>query len=60
MKGITLLSRTPNFIIAFEIGMNQADDIVKIIYDNISNVSVKVEKDYNDRDRYIFVFSKNS
>lgn len=49
-----------NFIIAFEIGMNQADDIVKIIYDNISNVSVKVEKDYNDRDRYIFVFSKNS
>ena len=49
-----------DFIIAFEIGMNQADDIVKIIYDNISNVSVKVEKDYNDRDRYIFVFSKNS
>lgn len=49
-----------DFIIAFEIGMNQANDIVKIIYDNISNVLVSVEKDYNDRDRYIFVFSKNS
>lgn len=48
-----------NYIIAFEIGMNQADDIVEMINDNLSNVEVKVEKDYNDRDRFIFILSKN-
>ena len=49
-----------NFIVAFEIGMNQADSIVKIINDNMSNVFISVEKDYNDRDRFIFIFNKNS
>lgn len=48
-----------NYIIAFEIGMNQADDIVEMINNNLSNVEVKVEKDYNDRDRFIFILSKN-
>lgn len=49
-----------NYIIAFEIGMNQADDIVEMINNNLSNVEVKVEKDYNNRDRFIFILSKNS
>ena len=49
-----------DFIIAFEIGMNQANDVVKIVNDNLANVEVVVEKDYNDRDRFIFIFSKNS
>ena len=49
-----------DFIIAFEIGMNQADNIVKTINDNISNVIVSVEKDYNDRNRFIFIFNGNS
>ena len=48
------------FIIAFEIGMNHANDVVKIVNDNLANVEVIVEKDYNDRDRFIFIFSKNS
>ena len=47
-----------DFIVAFEIGMNQADDVFKIVNDNMSNVEIKVEKDYNDRDRFIFVFNK--
>ena len=47
-----------NFIIAFEIGMNQANDIINIINDYLSNVEILIEKDYNDRDRYIFIFSK--
>lgn len=46
------------FIIAFEIGMNQASDIVEIINDNLSNVEISVEKDLNNRDRFIFIFSK--
>ena len=48
------------FIIAFEIGMTQADEVVEIINNKLSNVEVIVEKDYNDRDRFIFIFSKNS
>jgi len=47
-----------DFIVAFEIGMNQANDIVSVIEDNLSNVEIMVEKDYNNRDRFIFVFSK--
>ena len=49
-----------NFIVAFEIGMNQADDIINLIKDKLSNVDVMVEKDYNDRDRFVFIISKNS
>ena len=49
-----------DFIIAFEIGMNQASDIVEIINDNLSNIEISVEKDLNNRDRFIFIFSKNS
>lgn len=48
-----------NFIVAFEIGMNQSKEIVKFINNYLSNVEVKIEKDYNDRDRFIFIFSKN-
>jgi len=59
LKNIRLYLKN-EFIIAFEIGMNQADSIVKIINENLSNVIVSVEKDYNDRDRFIFIFNKNS
>lgn len=48
-----------DFIVAFEIGMTQANDIKEIINNNLSNVNIKVEKDYNDRDRFIFLFSKD-
>ena len=48
-----------NFIVAFEIGMNQSEEIVKAINSYLPNVEVRVEKDYNNRDRFIFIFSKN-
>lgn len=47
-----------DFIVAFEIGMSQANDIVNVIKCNLSNVEVIVEKDFNDRDRFIFIISK--
>lgn len=47
-----------DFIVAFEIGMKQANDIVSIINDYLHDVIINVEKDYNDRDRFIFIFSK--
>lgn len=49
-----------DFIIAFEIGMTQSNNIIEIINNNLSNVDIQVEKDYNDRDRFIFIFNKNS
>lgn len=49
-----------DFIIAFEIGMGQANDIVEIINNNLSNVEIRIKKDLNNRDRFIFIFSKNS
>lgn len=48
-----------DFIIAFEIGMNQASDIVNVINNNFKNVEISVEKDYNNRDRFVFIFSKS-
>ena len=49
-----------DFIIAFEIGMTQGEKIVEIINNNLSDAQVIIEKDYNDRDRFIFIFNKNS
>ena len=44
-----------NYIVAFEIGMDQASDIINIVKEYLSNVNIIVEKDYNDRDRFIFI-----
>ncbi len=46
------------FIIAFEIGYLQADEITKIIKDNFSNVDIKVENDLTNRNRYIFIIKE--
>ena len=47
-----------NFIIAFEIGYLEADEIVNIVNKYLNNVVVNIEKDYSNKDRYIFVMSK--
>lgn len=43
------------FIIAFEIGYMQAESIKKIVDKYLSNVNVVVEKDYSDKDRFVFI-----
>ena len=45
-----------NFIIAFEIGYSEAEDIVDMANKYLNNIDIKIEKDYSDRDRYIFIF----
>lgn len=47
-----------NFIIAFEIGYMQAEDIFCIANKYFDNIVVKVEKDYSDKDRFIFIMNK--
>ena len=46
------------FIIAFEIGELQADDVVLYAKKYLKNVDILVEKDYANRNRYVFIFSK--
>ena len=45
------------FIIAFEIGEGQGDTIKKMVNQYLQDVDVKVEKDFSNRDRYVFIFS---
>ena len=47
-----------NFIIAFEIDWLEANDIVDIINKYLENVNISVEKDYSNKDRYIFIMSE--
>ena len=44
------------FLIAFEIGLNQGDEIIKMANRYLDNVNVIVEKDYSDRERFVFIY----
>lgn len=46
------------YIIAFEIGYTQGEDIINLVYKYLGDVIVEVEKDYNLRDRFVFVSNK--
>ena len=47
------------FLIAFEIGYKQGNDILNIINKYFDNVNISLEKDYSGRDRFIFVSNIN-
>ena len=42
-------------IIAFEIGMEQGNDIKEFTLKYFPKSKILIEKDYNDRDRFIFI-----
>ena len=46
------------YLICFEIGMNQATDIVNYAKQNLSNIEISVEKDYSEKDRFIFIYKE--
>ena len=46
------------FIIAFEIGYKQANDIKLLANKYLSNINIIVEKDLSDKDRYVFIISE--
>ena len=46
-----------SFVIAFEIGELQADEVKKLAFQYLSHICVVVEKDYSYRDRFVFIFS---
>lgn len=45
------------FLIAFEIGYKQGNDILNIINKYFDNVNISLEKDYSGRDRFIFIWN---
>ncbi len=46
------------FLIAFEIGADEKEDIIKIINENLNNIEIETKKDLSGRDRMIFITSK--
>ncbi len=46
------------FIIAFEIGYKQGNDLVEITNKYLDNVNILVEKDLQGRDRFLFIETK--
>lgn len=46
------------FIISFEIGYKQANDIKKIISKYLTNVKVIIDRDLSNKDRFIFIISE--
>ena len=43
-------------LIAFEVGWTQAEDIKRLVFENLSDVKVEVKKDLSDKDRMLFIF----
>ncbi len=47
------------FLIAFEIGYTQKEEITSIIKEHLKNVQIECLKDMQNRDRMIFIYSNN-
>lgn len=47
-----------DFLIAFEIGQYQADDIKNIAYKYLDNIDILVKKDLSEKDRMLFITNK--
>ena len=44
-----------DFLIAFEIGYDQKEKIIKLLKENLKNVNIITKKDLSDKDRMIFI-----
>ena len=45
------------FLLAFEIGYKQGEDIKCLAYKYLDNINVSIEKDYSGKDRFVFISS---
>lgn len=60
-----ILKKAPNnlnneFLIAFEIGYTQKDDIISLTKESFPQATIISKKDMQDRDRMIFIYQKDS
>ena len=58
IKGINEHSKD-KCLIALEIGYDQANDIIKLIEEELDNVRIEVKKDMSEKERMIFIFKNN-
>ena len=47
-----------NYLIAFEIGEKQKEEVTALAYQYLENVNVECYQDYSGKDRYIFISNK--
>ena len=47
-----------NYLIAFEIGYLQGDEVKNYALDKLNNVDVWVEQDLSNKDRFVFIKSQ--
>ena len=47
------------FLIAFEIGMTQGNDIKSLVNKYLDNVEVEILKDLSEKDRYVLIYSNS-
>lgn len=45
------------FFIAFEIGFEQGEDIKVLAYKYLNNINISIEKDYSNKDRFVFIYN---
>ena len=43
------------FLITFEIGYEQGEDVKNLAYKYLDNIMVSIEKDYSNKDRFVFI-----
>lgn len=48
-----------NFLIAFEIGYTQKDEIISLIKKYLTNIKIETKKDLSGKNRMIFIFKEN-
>ena len=44
------------YLICFEIGCNQGDKVIELAFKYLDDINVSLEKDYSDRDRFVFIW----
>lgn len=57
IKNIPYITKE-KYLICFEIGINQSDYIVDIAKRYLGDIDISVEKDYSNRDRFIFITNR--
>ena len=45
------------FLIAFEIGEKQGDDVKELAHKYLKDVKVEIKKDLSDKNRFVFVYN---
>lgn len=47
------------YLICFEIGINQAKEIINYANNHLENINITVENDYSNKDRFIFIYKES-